>query len=162
MRGHVNHHQHVCCSWSRRADTELRLAHFRRHREGAGEKKGDLAAKARRKQAGQHVGRSGPPPKWGLDHDNPVTKLVAKVRNIVFLFESDIALWCLLLTYDCRCKQIVQCQILNGQMTHSRHLTCTLLIVAHRGAHTSSTSSIHFSRRALKKKTALTFNCLCT
>lgn len=46
-------------------------------------------------------------------------------------------------------------------MTHSRHLTSTLLIVAHRGAHTSFTSSIHFSCRALKKKTALTFNCLC-
>ena len=35
--------------------------------------------KARKRQAGHHVGRSGPPPKWGADDQNPVTKLVAKV-----------------------------------------------------------------------------------
>ena len=97
------------CSWSRRSDTELRLAHFRRHKEGAGEKRADLAAKARRRQAGVHVGRSGAPPKWGLDHDNPVTKLVAQVIK-KYLQDSNLLQLCKIKYHAspvyCLCVQI--------------------------------------------------------
>ena len=69
------------CSWERRADTDLHLAHFKRHREGAGDRKADLAMNARRRKAGQKVLQTqGPPPKFGVDHSNPVTKLMAKVK----------------------------------------------------------------------------------
>jgi hypothetical protein len=67
------------CSWGGRSDTDLKLAHFKRYREDRGEKKAELALKAHKRRSGQPMSQQGPSPRQGLDHRNPVAKLLGKV-----------------------------------------------------------------------------------
>ena len=71
------------CRWKTRADTELTLAHFRRHREGGGERRSELAVGGPRKPSGTDTrppgGTQGQHGGHGVDYQNPVARLMSKV-----------------------------------------------------------------------------------